>query len=58
MEQEYYRIAGKCPHYESVRSARGIESGMLDTRDLTPRCDHCAYWAGGSCDLFLARGKS
>jgi len=57
MENEYNRIAGKCPLFESIRSARGIESGLLDTRDLSPRCDHCAYYAGGMCDLFLAKGN-
>ena len=57
MENGYYRMAAKCPLFESVRSARGIESGLLDTRDLTPRCDHCAYYARGMCELFLARGK-
>ncbi len=57
MENDYSRIAGKCPQFESVRSARGIESGLLDTRDLSPRCDHCYYWAHGLCDLFQARGK-
>lgn len=56
METHIYRMANKCPHFESVRSARGLEAGVLETRDLLPRCDHCAFWSNGSCDLFLARG--
>lgn len=56
MERDTHRIAAKCPLFESVRSSRGIDGGHFETRDVTPRCDHCAYWLGGSCDLFLARG--
>lgn len=56
MEKEVHRIAAKCPLFESVRSSRGIDGGCFQTRDVTPRCDHCAYWLGGSCDLFLAKG--
>lgn len=53
----HYRIASKCPYYESVRSARGLEMGLMESRDLSPRCDHCVFWLGGSCDLFLAKGN-
>lgn len=56
MQQEYFRIANKCPIFESVRSAKGIEIGNIHSRDLAPRCDHCSYWVGGRCELFLSRG--
>jgi len=58
MQKEYSRIAGVCPLFESVRSARGIEMGLVHSRDLAPRCDHCAYWSGGACGLFLARARN
>jgi len=57
MTEIYFRIAGGCPHFDSVRSARGIEDGNVPSRDLKPRCNHCAYWQGGQCDLFLAKSK-
>lgn len=58
MQENYFRIAGTCPLFDSVRSARGIETGMLQSRDVAPRCDHCSLWSGGRCELFLARGKN
>lgn len=56
MVHDAYRMASKCPHFESIRFARGLEMGNLPSKDMAPRCDHCAFWSGGSCDLFLAKG--
>lgn len=50
------RIAGKCPHYESIRAPGGIEMGPVLTRELLPRCEYCLYWLGGNCQLFGAKG--
>lgn len=58
MVTQYFRIAGRCPLYESIRTAKGLELGPMESRDLTPRCNHCSYWNGGSCDLMLARGSN
>ncbi|MGI6588850.1 MAG: hypothetical protein ACOX2N_08815 [Peptococcia bacterium] len=57
MTVNFFRIAGGCPHFDSVRSARGLELGNVPSRDLVPRCNHCSYWQGGKCDLFLAKNK-
>jgi len=57
MTVNFFRMAGGCPHFDSVRSARGIESGIVPSRDMMPRCSHCAHWQGGLCDLFLAKGE-
>lgn len=55
MEKDIYKIANRCPQFDSIRFARGNEDVFLETRAVAPRCDHCAHWMGGSCDLFLAR---
>jgi hypothetical protein len=57
MTVNFFRMAGGCPHFDSVRSARGLEAGSVPSRDIMARCNHCAYWQAGQCDLFLARGK-
>ncbi|MFZ5752635.1 MAG: hypothetical protein ACOY3J_00135 [Bacillota bacterium] len=56
MTEKNYRIAAKCPHFESIRSSGGWEAGSIDTKSYMPSCEHCVNWFGGSCDLFLARG--
>ncbi|MDX9871810.1 MAG: hypothetical protein RBT41_05270 [Clostridia bacterium] len=58
MQAEYFRVAARCPLFESIRNARGIDVGSVPSRDLTPRCNHCSFWAGGSCELFLSKGKN
>ena len=55
MEKDMYKIASRCPQFESIRNARGNVDLVYETRAVAPRCDHCAHWMGGSCDLFLAR---
>lgn len=55
MTKELYKIANRCPQYESIRFARGNVDLESESRADAPRCDHCAHWMGGSCDLFLAR---
>jgi len=57
MTVNFFRMAGGCPHFDSVRSAKGIESSIVPSRDMMPRCSHCAHWQGGLCDLFLAKGR-
>ena len=36
MTENHFRIAGGCPHFDSVRSTRGIEDGNVPSRDLKP----------------------
>lgn len=55
MEKDLYKIANRCPQYESIRFIRGNVESFYETRAVGPRCDHCAHWMGGSCGLFLAR---
>jgi len=55
MEREIFKIANRCPQFESTRVARGNVDLLFESRAVAPRCDHCAHWMGGSCDLFLAR---
>lgn len=57
MTVNFFRIAGGCPHYDSVRSAWGLELGNVPSRDFVLRCNHCSFWRGGQCDLFLAKKK-
>lgn len=56
MQPEYFRTASRCPLFESIRSTRGVEMGVVHSRDIVPRCDHCCFWVGGSCELFLSKG--
>ncbi|HHZ16075.1 MAG TPA: hypothetical protein PLJ33_08135 [Peptococcaceae bacterium] len=53
--QHRFRMAGSCPYFDSVRSAKGLEGGNVPSRELSPRCNHCVHWQKGLCDLFLAR---
>jgi hypothetical protein len=53
----FSRMGETCPHYDSIRAARGMEINSVPSRDITPRCKHCVHWQSGQCDLFLARGK-
>lgn len=55
MEREFYKMASKCPHYESIRSSQSNIDYVSETRAVAPRCEHCVHWLEGSCDLFLAR---
>ncbi|MDK2824644.1 MAG: hypothetical protein PWQ67_2133 [Clostridia bacterium] len=55
----YRRIAYSCPKYESILQAQGfgISLANMSSRPFGPRCDQCVHWNGGSCELFLAKGK-
>ncbi|MDD4048755.1 MAG: hypothetical protein PHI90_08070 [Clostridia bacterium] len=57
MSINYFCSSEKCPHFESVRSVRGLELGRVPSKDFGTCCKHCMHWQGGQCDLFLARGK-
>lgn len=55
MSATFFRMAGGCPHYDSVRTVKGLEAGNVPSRDNLRRCNHCVHWRSGGCDLFLIR---
>jgi hypothetical protein len=54
----YRRIAHSCPKFESIRQAQGFGISLLNTSHPHGiKCEECTHWNGGSCELFLAKGK-
>jgi len=57
-EHSYSRIAYSCPKFESILQAQGFGISLANcSRPYGPRCDQCTHWNGGSCELFLAKGR-
>ncbi|MFY9174855.1 MAG: hypothetical protein WAO24_05870 [Peptococcia bacterium] len=55
MEKDYFKIASKCPYFDSIRSSQNNLDHVCETRAVAPRCQHCSHWLEASCDLFQAR---
>ena len=52
------KIAGSCPKWETMQGANGYGVSLANSsRPHGPRCDQCVHWFGGSCEIFLAKGK-
>ena len=55
MEQANFKNADRCLRFESLRQSFGDINLIGGAKTVKERCEHCAHWSGGSCELFLAR---
>ena len=59
MSLNHRKIANSCPKFESIQLANGFGLSLANaSMPGGPRCDQCIHWQGGTCELFLAKGKS